>query len=242
MKAADVAQSLTDAIRQERYPVGALLPTEFELCQQFKTTRYAVRQALAGLQERGLISRRKNVGSRVESATPRTRFVQSLSSLNDLAIFGETNNRVVQRIDEVVADIELAQELGCEGGSRWLRITSLRYDSEALKKPVAWLDIYIEPAYAGAAQTAHHCPNTLVSSLIEERYGLRIARVKQSVDAIGVPSSKAAVLKTAAGSPALKIIRRYLDAANHAFEISVSVHPVGRMSLLSELKRFGDTQ
>jgi GntR family transcriptional regulator len=241
MKAAEVARQLARRIRLEHHPVGTLLPTEIELCRQFMATRYAVRKALGELQEQGLISRRKNVGSRVESALPRTRFVQSLSSLDDLALFGKTNSRSVQRIEEVVADLEMAQEIGCPGGTRWLRITSLRHDSEDLRPPVAWLDIYVEPAYAGAAHAAQESPNTLISALIEAQYGRRIARVRQTVEAVGVTASQANALKAEVGSPALKIVRRYLDATNTAFEISVSVHPKGRMSLLSELKRAADT-
>lgn len=237
MKSSDLARELAEGIATHRYPVGSLLPTEFQLCQQFDATRYTVRLALSELQEQGLISRKKNVGSRVEASRPSTGFVQSLSSVDDLALFGRINVRVVQSVEEIVADLELAHELGCPGGSRWLRIATLRYDSEDRVRPVARLNIYIDPEYAEVAETARQSPNVLVSSLIEARYGRRIARIRQVVDAVAVPPEMADELQAEPGSPALKIVRRYLDAANQAFEISVSVYPAGRLSLSTDLKR-----
>ena len=80
-------------------------------------------------------------------------------------------------------------------------------------------------------------PDTLISSLIETRYGRRIARIRQDIDATPVPKALAEELKAEAGSPALKIVRRYLDSTNEAFEISVSVHPAGRFTFSTELSR-----
>jgi DNA-binding GntR family transcriptional regulator len=236
-RARDLAQALVRDIASGRYAVGSLLPTEFELCEQFGASRYTVRMALSELQEQGLISRKKNVGSRVEAAKPTTGFVQSLSSVEDLSTFGKTNRRVIQRIDEVVADLALAQELGCPGGTRWLRISSLRFDEANRKRPVAWLDIYIDPRYADVAQAARELNNELVSSLIESRHGRRIARIRQQVDAVAVPAAAADALKAEPGSPALKLVRHYMDAADEVFEISISLYPAGRLTLSSDLRR-----
>jgi DNA-binding GntR family transcriptional regulator len=236
-KAADLSKDIAQGIASGRFPVGSLLPTEFELCDQYGASRYTVRLALGELQEQGLISRKKNVGSRVEASRPTTGFVQSLSSVEDLVLFGATNFRVVRSIEEVVADLALAKELGCAGGSRWLRVSSLRFDSNNRKRPVAWLDVYIDPAYADVAEAARQSPNVLISSLIESRYGRRIARIQQVIDATAVPKTMAEALKAEPGSPALKVLRRYMDAANEAFELSVSIHPAGRLTVSTDLKR-----
>lgn len=237
LKATDLAKDLAEAIASAKYPVGTLLPTEFELCDRYQASRYTVRLALTELQEQGLISRKKNVGSKVEASRPTAGFVQSLSSVEDLVVFGATNYRAVRSVEEVVVDIALAAELGCAGGSRWIRVSSLRYDSDNLKRPVAWLDIYVEPIYADVVETARQSPKVLISSLIESRHGRRIARIQQVIDAIGVPDAMADALQADAGSPALKIVRRYLDPGNEAFEMSVSVHPAGRLTVSTELAR-----
>jgi GntR family transcriptional regulator len=239
-KAADLARDLAQGIAGGRYPVGSLLPTEFELCDRYKASRYTVRIALAELQEQGLISRKKNVGSKVEALRPTTGFVQSLTSVEDLVLFGSTNFRSIHSVEEIVVDLALAKELGCVAGSRWLRVSSLRYDGNNRKRPVAWLDIYLDPKYADVVETARQSPNVLISSLVQSRHGRRIARIQQVIDATPVPKAIAEALKADAGSPALKIVRRYLDAANEAFELSVSIHPAGRLTVSTDLKRSKD--
>ncbi|WP_332751076.1 GntR family transcriptional regulator [Hydrogenophaga sp.] len=236
-RAAGLARDIAQDIASGRYPVGAVLPTEFELCDQYQATRYAVRLALGELQEQGLISRKKNVGSTVLASRPTAGFVQSLSSVDDLLLFGATNFRAIHSVEEIVVDVELAKDLGCPGGSRWIRVSSLRFDSANLKRPLAWLDIYVDPAYADVIETARQSPNVLISSLIESRHGRPIGRIQQVIDATAVPDEMADALKAEPGSPALKIVRRYLDASNEVFEMSISIHPAGRLTVSTDLRR-----
>ena len=106
----DLARELAEGIACGRLGVGSLLPTEFELCEQHGLSRYAVRKALDELQEMGLISRRKNVGTRVEAARPAAGFSQSIATVEELAQFGARTVRVIQSTQAVVAD--LARHLG----------------------------------------------------------------------------------------------------------------------------------
>ena len=73
--------------------------------------------------------------------------------------------------------------------------------------------------------------------MIETRFGRRIAEIRQTIEATAVPPSLAEALRVEPDSPALKIVRQYLDQAGEAFEISVSVHPVGRFRFTMRLKR-----
>ena len=92
-KNTDLARDLSEGISSGRYAVGTLLPTEFELCEQYGLSRYAVRKALDALQELGLISRRKNVGTRVEAMRPLAGFTQSIATVEELARFGAEHVR-----------------------------------------------------------------------------------------------------------------------------------------------------
>lgn len=235
-----VAQELMQGIASGRYPVGSLLPTELELCERYGTSRHTVRVALKSLQELGLVSRRKNVGTRVESATASSGYVQSLASVEDLTQFGIAHLRRVRRIDEVVADLALAEELGCPGGMRWLRVSSLRLEGARGGTPIGWTDVYVDVAYAEVADLVRASPDTLISSLIESRYGRRIVRIRQDIEAVAMPAALAADLDVEPGSPALKVRRRYLDARGEAFEISLSFHPAGRFRFSMQLQRSGE--
>jgi len=233
----DLARELGEGIASGRFPVGTLLPTEFELCERHGLSRYAVRKALDELQELGLISRRKNVGTRVESARPKPGFTQSIATVDELAQFGAEHVRVVHEVTEVVADLALARELGCEVGTRWLRISSLRMEGGRKARPICWTDVYLDAAYAEIGAMVRASPGTLISSLVEQRYGRSIARIRQEVRAMSLPKSLAGELHAEPGAAALKIVRSYLDSSGQVFEISISVHPADRFSFSMEMTR-----
>lgn len=236
-KNADLARDLSEGIAAGSFAVGTLLPTEFELCEQYGLSRYAVRKALDQLQELGLISRRKNVGTRVEAMRPQAGFTQSIATVEELARFGAEHVRTVQSINEVVTDLALANDLGCPGGTRWLHIACLRMEGGKKARPICWLDLYIDPAYADIGELLRNAPETLASTLIEERYGRRIARIRQSIEAVQITRERSEDLGAEAGSPALRITRHYLDAADHVFQISVSLHPADRFKFSMDLNR-----
>ena len=234
---ADIARNLTEGITSGRFPVGSLLPTEMELCAQYATSRHTIRAALHELQQLGLVSRRKNVGTRVEAAAPTNDFRPSLASVDDLVQFGSKHVRKVQAVERVIADGVLAKELGCHGGTPWLLISSLRMDDVTDRLPVGWTDVYIDPEYVEIGEMVRKTPGVLISTLIESRYGRRIAEIRQEIRATTVPAPMAVALKVEAGATALKIIRWYLDAAGQVFEVSVSIHPAERFAVSMQLKR-----
>src|SRR4051812_49233527 len=144
---AQVARDLTEGIASGRFPVGSLLPTEFELAEHYGASRHTVRSAIRELQELGLVSRRKKAGTRVEAASVSSGYRQSLASVEDLVQFGAAHTRVVREVEDVVIDRALAKDLGCAPGTRWLRISSLRLNGEANTTPVGWTDVYVDAAY-----------------------------------------------------------------------------------------------
>jgi len=236
-KQAELTRDLAEGIASGRFPVGSLLPTEFELCDRYGASRYTVRMALQELQDLGLISRRKNVGTRVEAMRPVSGFTQSIATVDELAQFGAAHVRVVHSVGEVVADLLLAKEMGCAGGTRWQRISSLRMDGGKKRRPLCWTDVYIDPSFADIADLVRASPETLISSLIETRYGRRIVRIRQEVRAVSLSPALAELLEADAGSPALQLVRHYLDAAGEAFEISVTTHPADRFTFSMQMER-----
>lgn len=234
---ADVARDLMDGIASGRFPVGSLLPTELALCGHYSASRHTVRVALAELAQRGLVSRRKNVGTRVESATQATAFRPSLASVEDLVQFGAAHMRTVRETKQVVAGVALARELGCAPGARWLRVTSLRLGDGEDRAPIGWTDVFVDAAYADIEAAVRASPATLISELIEQRHGKRIQKIRQDIVAVATPATRARALQVEAGSPALKVTRRYLDGDDKAFEVSITLHPADRFPVSMLLER-----
>lgn len=235
---AQIAQSLTEGIRSGLYPVGSLLPTELALCELYGASRPTIRAALAELQSLGMVSRRKRVGTRVERTSGAAGYTQSLASLEDLTQIAAHQKRLVQKSEVVVADAALAAEIGCAAGSRWVRLDMLRLGAEEdPKHPIGVSRVYVDAAYAEIPRLLRKSPRALISTLIENHYGRRIAEVEQTIQAVAVPEELAGTLDAPGGSPALKIVRRYLDRANEMVEATVTLHPGDRLVSRSRLSR-----
>lgn len=235
---AQVAQSLTEGIRSGLYPIGSLLPTELALCELYGASRPTIRAALAELQSLGMVSRRKRVGTRVEGASGTAGYTQSLASLEDLTQMAAYQKRLVRQSQTVVADAALAAEIGCAAGSRWVRIDMVRLGAEEdARHPVGVTRVYVDAAYDNIPELLRKSPRALISTLIENHYGRRIAEVEQTIQAVAVPQELAEALDAPEGSPALKIVRRYLDKANDVVEATVTLHPGDRLVSKSRLSR-----
>lgn len=234
---AQVARDISEGIASGRFPVGSQLPTEAELCERYAASRHTVRSAMRELQELGLVSRNKKAGTRVEATPASLGYRISLASIDELSQFGAEHVRVVREVERLVADRELAKILGRPAGTRWLRISSVRLSSPANDQPIGWTDVYVEAIYDDLADIVRRNPGQLVSSLIETRYGRRVAEVRQTIQAAVVPPHLAEVLRVKAGSPALRIIRHYYDVAGDAFEVSVTLHPADRFTFSMRLTR-----
>ena len=234
---AQVARELAQAIAAGRFSSGTLLPSEAALGEQYRASRHTIREALRELTDLGLVSRRKGVGTRVESRQDSAGYDQELASLDDLVQLAATNVRVVKQVDHVVVDRDLAKDLGAPPGSRWFHIESVRQDTNPKNPPICWTDNYVDPAYSSLRRLVRKDPRALMSELIEKHFGRRSVEVEQIITATGVPARIAAELKVEPGSPALKIVRRYLDRAGDCFSTTVSIHPEGRFKFSMTLKR-----
>lgn len=95
-----IKQALMEGLRSGKYPVGGVIPSEFELMQQFGASRFTVRQALAELVNEGWLRREQGRGTFICPAPRKTvnrRTIALLSPTISTYIFPE----IVRGIDEV---------------------------------------------------------------------------------------------------------------------------------------------
>ena len=237
---AEVARTLTAQIGDGTYPVGSLLPKEVNLAQTLGVSRSTVRNALQELQQLGLVSRRKSLGTRVEASRPvagASDFAQTASTIDDLVQYGDMTRRAILEISDIVADQLLADQIGAAPGSRWLRVTHVRVDPGAPERPpICMTHVFIAEAYAAGVRERLPGHEGIISQLLEQVAGRRIQAVEQIIRAGGVPDAAAGPLKCATDDHALIITRRYLFSANALAEASVSVHPADRFEYTSRMK------
>lgn len=228
-----IAQALTDDIRRGHYGLGDLLPPEVNLCTQFGVSRHTIREAMRLLIQGGLVSRQRGIGTHVAAVDPHAHYTQSTASIADLPRYVEETRLVVKQLQDEIADEELADLLDCPAGQRWLHAHCSRHVGRG-KEPIALTDIYVPAAYSGI-KDAIGSAAVPVYSLIERRYGERVAEVKQRIDAIVIAPREAKALDVRPGSAGLVITRRYYSAAGALLEVAINLHPADRFSYTMSL-------
>jgi GntR family transcriptional regulator len=232
-----IADQLAKDIAKGRYAVGTTLPAEPDLALQLQVSRSTVRAALASLESRKLVSRKKNAGTRVEAISPQGGYGATLTSLSDLIQWAQACERAVQHTGTMVMDQALAKKLGCQAGSQWLCIQSLRFDAARGKLPVSWTNAYVDAKYANILKSVQAHPSALISELLETEFGLDLATVEQDVTGCKLDAPLAKNLNAEKDEAALQVIRRYLTRDNKPVLVTVSIHPAERFSIRTTLMR-----
>lgn len=229
-----VAQALIDDIQRGRYPVGSLLPPELDLCTHFGVSRHTVREAIRRLQERGLVTRQRGVGTAVRADPAEPRYTQSTDSIADLPRYVEDTRLVTHAREDVIADNGLGDLLGCPAGQRWVHVTGLRYAGRD-KQPIALTHIYVNAAYGGIQRLIGR-QKVPVYSLIEKQYGESVVEIKQTIQAVTIGAQDARELAVKPGSAGLLITRQYFAANDRVLEVAVNLHPADRFSYSMSLR------
>ena len=215
--------------------MGGYLPTEMELCDQYGISRHTVREALRQLRDAGLISRRRRVGTEVVARTPKPSYRQPTNSIGDLLQYAEETQLSVLETKEIVCDAALAELLECRTGTRWLRVISLRA-VPGDPRPVCMTTAYIDLRFPDLAQHFEELSGP-ISAMLEREYGVRIARIEQSIQAVRLGKRQAKLLRALDGGPALRAIRKYYDQNGRLIELSNAVHPGERFTYVTSLVR-----
>ncbi|SIT35016.1 GntR family transcriptional regulator [Paraburkholderia piptadeniae] len=229
-----LAQTLINEIRSGRYAVGAFLPTEYDLCEQFGASRHTVREAVRRLVQMGLVDRQPGVGTRVLAREAVSGYQQVMRQLNDLHQYTADTELTLLRRDLVEVDDALAKVLRASHGETWLHLEGVRTSGNEVD-PICVSDIYIHPAFRAVEVEGHS--HTPIYALIEQQFGEQIAAVQQEIRATLITAAQARLLNTQARSPALWICRRYLNRREEVVEAAISIHPSERFSYLETFQR-----
>lgn len=216
-----MAEQLAQRIEAGTYPVGGMLPTEAELCEQFVASRGTVREAVKQLQLMGLVVSRRGSGTEILARRATTgRFMFSFDSVPDF-LHSARETRLADLVtDDVVADRKLTQLMKCKPGDALLRIRGTR----VMRAPkgrsscaVAVVEIHVLWAYAAVRGDLSRLDPT-ISASIEKRYGVSTARIEQSITPCIVKTEEARLLGVKAGCPGLRVQRQYISTRGEIFE------------------------
>jgi GntR family transcriptional regulator len=230
----DVTNELRRRIASGAYPVGARLPTETRLTEEFGVSRSTVRQALSAIEDAGLIDRRQGSGTRVLARSSPVRYVQTGGAESDILRYAsETVLDVVSAA--VPVPVLDARRLNLGDPERWVRVRGVRRDVQ-VRPPLGLTTVFLWAHHADVVRPGQRCRGALFAR-VAQRQGLTVSHIEQEITATLLAGEEAEALDAVAGGPALLVVRRYVSEEVGLFEVAESVHPAERFSYAVRLER-----
>src|SRR5688572_32609954 len=139
-----IAAGLRRVSAEGRYPVGAQLPTEHELCRSLGVSRFTVREAIRVLSNAGLVRRKARAGTVVAALPDDTRYRHSIGSVRDLIQYAQTTDFQYVYVGRVELSRAQARLLSARAGQEWIYAMALRREVGG-GKPLALTRLYLNP-------------------------------------------------------------------------------------------------
>ena len=103
-------------------------------------------------------------------------------------------------------------------------------------RPICVTRLFLNPALKGIEARLRE-RRMAVYALIEREYKVTIQRVEQDLQGALLDADDAANLGAEVGAPALRIVRRYFDAADRLLEVAENIHPADRFTYRMHLRK-----
>src|ERR687894_364917 len=119
------ARAIEEAIEDGRLPRGSKLDSELDLAEQLGISRPTMRAALKQLVDKGLLMRRRGIGT-IVAPNPVRRAVALTSLYDDLKAAGREPRTQVLSLEEILCPPDVAEHLGLGTTAPVLRFERLR--------------------------------------------------------------------------------------------------------------------
>ncbi|MBD0839692.1 MULTISPECIES: GntR family transcriptional regulator [unclassified Streptomyces] len=216
-----LAQQLEAAIEQGALAPGNLLGNEIDLSTRLGLSRPTVRQAIQCLVEKGLLVRRRGVGTQVVHSQVK-RPLELSSLYDDLKTAGQGPTTQVMRNENVPAPADVAAALGVPEGTEVTLLERLR---RTHGQPVAFLCNYL-PAALLDLDTARLETTGLYRMM--RAAGITLHSAHQSIGARSATPEEAALLTETQGAALLTMQRTAYDDTGRPVEYGTHVYRASR--------------
>lgn len=212
-----VAEQLEGAIRSGTLAPGDRISNEIALAGELGLSRPTMRQAIQLLVDKGLLVRKRGVGTQVVHGKIR-RPVELTSLHDDLVAAGERPATEVLALDTVPADDDAARRLGVDAGTsvwslerlRWIGGEPLALMHNLLRTDVVALD-------------EHDLETEGLYAVLRGR-GLRMRIAEQRIGARRADTREARLLQERRGAPLLTMERTAYDDEGRVVEVGTHLY------------------
>lgn len=213
-------EAIAEEIRLDGKKPGDPLATEAKIAGQYKVSRATVRQALRILSEKGVVERRRGVGTFVGHGKLTENFPGLVSFSQEMAARGHTVMSRVLSAERMAPPSEVAAHLGLDDTSEVVRVRRVRFVD---RQPIMISTSYLRPIVSLVEDFGGS-----IYHLLEERYGIKIASGRARIEAGLVRPEDATLLNLELGSPVLNICWLAVSSSNVPVEYSTAVFRADR--------------
>ncbi len=212
-----LSQQLEEAIRKGALKPGDRIETEVDIAKRYGLSRPTVRQAIQELVSKGLLVRRRGVGTQVVHSQLR-RPVELTSLYDDLARASHKPATRLITLSRIAADTVVSGALNVKEGTEVMYLERLRLDGD---EPLAimrnWLPVDLAPLDAAELET------TGLYELLR-RAGVHMRIANQRIGARAATSAQGRLLGVKAGAPLLTMERTSFDDTGNAVEYAAHAY------------------
>ncbi|MFN3309015.1 MAG: GntR family transcriptional regulator [Anaerolineales bacterium] len=227
-----IRETLRAEILQGKLHPGQKIPSEDELADQYRVSRMTVRQGILELIKEGLLYRRQGVGTFVSYPhfdRDHTRLTNFFESAREQGIDASST---VLRIEISPATEKIAKELLLKPGENVICIRTLRYVNQT---PVTVHDSYLPQRLF--ADILHENLENVHLWDVMEKYGYRVKRAIQKLEARPASIEIARLLEIKPGSPILYKERKILATDGTPVEFTYCYNRGDMYSLTVAMER-----
>ena len=235
----ELAAKLREAIARGDYAGGRRLPTEAELGELHGISRQTVRRALQELVGEGLVFRVPGRGTFTTTLAPNTHYFRSIGSIDDLlALSLDTTRETIQPL-ALRAEVNAASRLQLDSDQVFAALFRRLHDGA----PFGVTEVFLPPTVGRELQARQELcrqgeiVSRAIVGIVDEIVPDGVAGAHQSITAIELPAALSGMLERAAGSPALRIDRLYVDVRGQPVELAISHFDPDRYTYRVQLRR-----
>ncbi|SKA66519.1 GntR family transcriptional regulator, histidine utilization repressor [Enterovibrio nigricans DSM 22720] len=207
-----------------KWPVGARIPTEAELCEQFSVSRMTVNKAVRDLVNEGWLERTPRLGTFVCQRKAESPLMDIKNIADEIRSRGQTYHSEVIHLSRITAPEDVAMRLGIMLGSDVFKSDIVHYaDETPIQVELRWVSPKHAPDYL-EQDFSYVTPNQY---LVET---CPLSTIEHTVEAILPPPSIADLLQIDNAQPCLLLHRRTWSD-NQLVSAALLYHPGNRYKL-----------
>jgi GntR family transcriptional regulator len=227
--------NLRHRIKSSEFKVGDIIPSEEALGKEYNVSRITVRQAMAKLEEDGLIKRQRGKGTFVVKKDTDITLNKSIGPI-EYAIFKGLGPKYEIRLlksEPISVPESAAAALEIEENEQVWGIVRVRLVDG---KPMGFITNYL-PMDIGSRLNPEDIEKRPILNSMETRLGITLVEAEQLIDATIADAHLAELLEIRVGDPLLRLVRNTYDSTGRPVNHALMLIRADRYSFRVKLRK-----